>query len=124
MSAELSASGLVGGHRFTRVRLAPYTRAAIQVAVAAGIAVTVGDVRSGTHFYWALLAVFIIFMGTSNAGEQVNKGLLRVLRTLVGISVGDGLAHAVGPHHPDWTIIVVLVSMFFAISLMKVSSFT
>ena len=64
-SQERGGMGLV-----ERIRLAPYTRIAIQTGIAAGGAIIAGDAMSGRRFYWALIAAFITFMGANTAGEQ------------------------------------------------------
>jgi uncharacterized membrane protein YgaE (UPF0421/DUF939 family) len=102
-------------------RLAPYARSAIQIAVAAAAAIAAGDALSGTHYFWALLGVLMIFMGANNSGERALKALFRVIGTAVGIAVGSGLAHAVGGHS-NWSIAVIVAAMFFAIYLMEVNS--
>lgn len=102
-------------------RLAPYTRSAIQIAVAAAAAIVAGDALSGTHYFWALLGVLMIFMGANNSGERALKALFRVIGTAVGIAFGSALNHAVG-RHSNWSVAVILVAMFFAIYLMEVNS--
>lgn len=103
-----------------RVRLQPHTRVAIQMAVAVSAAVVLGDVLSGRRFYWAVIAAFVTFMGANNAGEQLRKGALRVVGTVVGVFLGALGAHLVGPH-TDVAIAVILVALFFALYLMRIS---
>jgi uncharacterized membrane protein YgaE (UPF0421/DUF939 family) len=106
--------------RGERFRLAPYTRVAIQMGVAVGAAIALGDVLSGRRFFWAVIAVFITFMGANNSGEQIRKAVFRVLGTLVGVTVGSVLAHVVGVH-TYWSITVILVSLFFALYLLRIN---
>jgi uncharacterized membrane protein YgaE (UPF0421/DUF939 family) len=103
-----------------QVRLAPYTRAAIQVGVAVGAAIALGDLLSPRRFYWAVIAAFITFMGVNNSGEQVRKGIFRILGTVIGICIGSLLVSAVG-HHEYWSIVVILASLFFGFYLMRVN---
>ena len=121
-SAQVSAvaSAEQGTRRGDRIRLAPYTRAAIQVGVAVGASIALGDLVSGRRFYWAVIAAFITFMGVNNSGEQARKGLYRIAGTVVGIGIGSLLATAVG-HHPYWSIAVILISLFFGFYLMRVN---
>jgi hypothetical protein len=121
-SAQVSAvaSAERGTRRGDRIRLAPYTRAAIQVGVAVGVSIILGDFVSGRRFYWAVIAAFITFMGVNNSGEQARKGLYRIGGTVVGIGIGSLLATAVGPH-PYWSIAVILVSLFFGFYLMRIN---
>ena len=116
-----STASLEGGRRWgERVGLARYSRNAIQIGVAAGVAIALGDLLSPQRFYWAVLAAFITFMGAHNAGEQIRKALFRVAGTVVGIGVGSLLVTAVG-HHTSWSIAVILVSLFLGLYLFRVS---
>ena len=103
-----------------RIRLAPYSRAAIQVGVAVGVSIALGDLVSGRRFYWAVIAAFITFMGVNNSGEQVRKGLFRIGGTVVGIVIGSLLVTAVG-HHARWSIAVILVALFLGLYLMRIN---
>jgi uncharacterized membrane protein YgaE (UPF0421/DUF939 family) len=103
-----------------RVRLARYTRTAIQLGIAAGAAIALGDLLSGRRFYWALIAAFVAFMGTNNSGEQIRKALDRAAGTVVGVAVGSLLVTAVG-RHTGWSIAVILAALFFGFYLMRVS---
>ena len=102
-----SAASLEGGsRRHERAGLARYTRNAIQIGIAAGAAIALGDLVSPQRFYWAVLAAFITFTGAHNAGEQIRKAFFRVAGTIVGIGVGSLLVSAVG-HHTLWSIAVL-----------------
>jgi uncharacterized membrane protein YgaE (UPF0421/DUF939 family) len=103
-----------------RIRLAPYSRVAIQVGVAVGGAIVAGDALSGRRFYWAVIAAFITFMGTNTAGEQLRKGLFRVVGTLIGVIAGSALAHLVGDR-VGLQIAVVLVALFLGFYLFRIS---
>jgi uncharacterized membrane protein YccC len=118
VSATASAEG--GFHILDRVRLAPYTRMAIQMGVAVGLAIALGDVVSGRRYYWAVIAVFVTFMGVNNSAEQTRKAVYRVIGTVVGIGIGSLLVDVVG-HDPYWSIAVILASLFFGLYLMRTS---
>ncbi|MCW2933881.1 MAG: hypothetical protein JWM19_4843 [Actinomycetia bacterium] len=114
-SLERGGIGLV-----ERIRLASYTRIAVQTGIAAGGAIIAGDAMSGRRFYWALIAAFITFMGANTAGEQLRKGVLRVAGTVVGVIAGAVLAHVVGDR--VWLqIVVILVSLFLGLYLIRVN---
>ena len=114
-SQERGGTGLI-----ERIRLAPYARVAIQMGVAVGAAIIVGDALSGRRFYWAVIAAFVTFMGANTAGEQVRKSLFRVLGTVVGVLAGAVLAHLVGD--VVWLqVLVVLVSLFLGLYLFRVN---
>ncbi len=103
-----------------RVRLAPYTRTAIQMGIAVGAAIALGELLSERRFYWAVLAAFVTFMGAHNSGEQTLKALHRVVGTVVGIAIGSLLAHAIGAHH-YWSIAVILLSLFLGLYALRLS---
>jgi uncharacterized membrane protein YccC len=121
-SAQVSAVASLeaGSRRGDRVRLAPYTRTAIQMGVAVGASIALGDVLSGRRFYWAVIAAFITFMGANNSGEQSRKAVFRVTGTVVGILIGSLVVDVVG-HHTYWSIAVILVSLFFGFYLMRIN---
>jgi hypothetical protein len=121
-SAQVSgAASLEAGQGWgERARLALPTRNAIQIGIAAGAAIVLGDLVSPSRFYWAVLAAFVTFMGAHNSGEQIRKALFRVGGTVIGILVGSLLVSAVG-HHTIWSIAIVLVSLFLGLYLFRVS---
>jgi uncharacterized membrane protein YccC len=119
VSTEASTTPGRGG-RLDRATMPPYVRASIQVAVAAAIAIVVGDLVSSQRLYWAVLATFLAFMATTNSGEQVRKALFRVAGTAIGIVIGDVAVHVTGGH--VWSsLLIVLVSLFFGIYLIRVN---
>jgi uncharacterized membrane protein YgaE (UPF0421/DUF939 family) len=121
-SAGVSATASLesGRRRGERLALAPHTRTAIQMGVAVGGAIVLGDIVSGRRFYWAVIAAFITFMGANNSGEQARKAIFRVLGTVVGIGVGSLVVQAIG-HHTNWSIAIILVSLFLGFYLMRIN---
>ena len=114
-SQERGGNGLI-----ERIRLAPYARIAIQMGIAVGGAIIVGDALSGRRFYWAVIAAFITFMGANTAGEQLRKSVFRVAGTVIGVIAGALLAHLVGD--VVWLqIVVVLVSLFLGLYLFRIN---
>jgi len=121
-SAQVSsiASREPGTRLSERIRLPLYTRTAIQMGVAVGAATALGDVLSPLRFYWAVLAALITFMNANTTGEQVRKAFFRVAGTVIGIGAGTLLVTAVG-HHTDWSIAVILASLFVGFYLMRIN---
>lgn len=68
--------------------LLPTTRQAIQVSVAASLAIVTGELVSPARWYWAVIAAFVIFAGTNSWGETLTKGWQRLLGTLLGVPAG------------------------------------
>jgi Fusaric acid resistance protein-like len=114
-SGERGGTGLI-----ERIRLAPYARIAIQIGIATGGAIALGDQLSGRRFYWALIAAWITFMGANTAGEQLRKSSFRIVGTLFGVVIGALLAHLVGDR-VGLQIVVVLVSLFLGLYLLRVN---
>jgi uncharacterized membrane protein YccC len=117
---SIAASMEPGPGRGGQLRLAHYTRTAIQIGIAVGAATALGDMLSGRRFYWAVLAAIVTFMGANNSGEQVRKALLRVAGTLIGIGAGSLLVTAVGGD-ALWSIVVILAAVFFGFYLMRIN---
>jgi uncharacterized membrane protein YccC len=120
-TAQASSSSERGRH-LRRAAVAPYVRTAIQVGVAVGAAIALGDLLTGQRFYWAVIGAFVVFQGTSNTAEQIGKALSRIAGTLAGIVVGSGLVDLIGPHAAGWTIVVILASVLLGLYLQRASS--
>jgi uncharacterized membrane protein YccC len=121
-SAIVSAQAAAVGGRgalLQRLRLGPAGQVAIRVAVAVAVASALGSVVSERRFYWAVLAVFVTFMGTNTSGEQVIKAIHRVAGTIVGVLIGSLLAHAIG--HSTWSVAVIIGALGLGIYFFKVS---
>ncbi|MCE0761601.1 FUSC family protein [Pseudonocardia kujensis] len=101
-------------------RLSLTTRQAVQVALATGLAIAAGDAISGQRYYWAVLAAFIAFTGTATAGQTIFKAVNRVLGTMLGLLAAIPLVAVTG-HSPAVALPIVLVSIFGAFYLMRVS---
>jgi uncharacterized membrane protein YccC len=121
-SAQVSnAASLEGGSRWgERIPLARNVRNAIQIGIATGLALVLGDLISPQRFYWAVLATFITFMGAHNAGEQIRKAVFRVVGTVIGIGAGSLLVSAVG-HQTFWSIAIILLALFLGLYLIRIS---
>jgi uncharacterized membrane protein YccC len=74
--------------------------------------VTLGDLISPAHLLWALIAVYITFLGGTSDREQVRKAAFRVAGTVAGVIVGDGVARLIGLR-PVPTLIVIILAVFF-----------
>jgi uncharacterized membrane protein YccC len=92
-----------------KLRLDPAAQQAIRVALAVGAASAVGSLLSEQRFYWAVVAVFVAFMGANTVHEQVTKAAHRVIGTAIGILVGGMLAHLI--QNSLWSIAFILLSV-------------
>ncbi|MBH1937218.1 FUSC family protein [Streptomyces sp. AV19] len=64
------------------------TRQAVQATVAGALALGAGQLLSDERWYWAVGAVWWIFVNTASRGDILVRGFRRVLGTVLGIAVG------------------------------------
>ena len=98
----------------------PTTRQAIQVAVAAALAIVVGEIVSPSHWYWAAIAAFVIFAGTNSWAETLDKGWQRLLGTVLGVPSGVLVATLVSGNKIA-SLAMIFVCLFCAFYFMKVT---
>lgn len=87
-SQEQDETDAAGPGQPSRRALLPTTRQAIQVSVAASLAIIAGELASPARWYWAVIAAFVIFAGTNSWGETLTKGWQRLLGTVLGVPCG------------------------------------
>ncbi|OBH58414.1 FUSC family protein [Mycobacterium sp. E2479] len=100
--------------------LRPTTRQAIQVSVAAALAIVVGELVSPARWYWAVIAAFVIFAGTNSWGETLTKGWQRLLGTLLGVPCGVLVATLLTGHERA-ALAGIFVCLFCAFYFMTVT---
>lgn len=100
--------------------LRPTTRQAIQVSVAASLAIVVGELASPARWYWAVIAAFVIFAGTNSWGETLTKGWQRLLGTLLGVPCGVLVATLLTGHKTA-ALAGIFVCLFCAFYFMTVT---
>jgi hypothetical protein len=101
-------------------RLDLTSRQALQVGIAATLAIVFGRELSPERYYWAVLAAFLMFAGTTTRAEITLKGFNRVAGTLVGLFASVGFADLTARH--TWAVPVVIVGcVFFGFYLMRLS---
>jgi uncharacterized membrane protein YccC len=96
------------------------TRQALQIALAGGLSIALGDALSGQRWYWAVLACFLAFTGTATAAETVRKALQRTAGTIVGVVVALVLVPSLGSSTTT-SLVVILVTIFVGFYLFRVS---
>lgn len=96
------------------------TRSAIQAVVGGGLAVLGGELVSHQRWYWAVLTVFVVFIGASSAGATFVKGVRRLGGTLIGIVGGVLLALLVGGNTTA-TLGLILVCVFGMVYTARIS---
>lgn len=110
-AVNAAASSRPATSRFD-VALSVSTRAAVQLSAALTLAVVFGDLVSSSHLLWAVVAVYVTFLGSTSDREQLRKALYRVAGTIGGVVVGDVVAHLTDLRTVP-TLIVVLLAIFF-----------
>ncbi|MEE2851309.1 MAG: FUSC family protein [Actinomycetota bacterium] len=100
--------------------LRPTTRQAIQVSVAASLAIVVGELVSPARWYWAVIAAFVIFAGTNSWGETLTKGWQRLVGTLLGVPCGVLVATLL-TGHKNAALAGIFVCLFCAFYFMTVT---
>jgi uncharacterized membrane protein YccC len=98
------------------------TRSAIQAVIGGGLAVLGGQLVSQQRWYWAVLTVFVVFLGTASAGATFVKGARRLAGTLIGIFGGVLLALLVGSNKPA-TLALLMVCIFGMVYMSRISQF-
>lgn len=96
------------------------TRQAVQVGVAATIAIVVGESIAPSRWYWAVITAFVVFAGTNSRGDLLSRGWGRVLGTVGGVVAGMGLAALVGGN-TVLSLVLLFVCVFLALYLVRVS---
>ncbi|HXP56408.1 MAG TPA: FUSC family protein [Streptosporangiaceae bacterium] len=81
-----------------RLTSASTTRPAVQVTVAASLAIAAGTFVSPTRWFWAVIAAFTVFSNTTTAGATIYRAGQRVIGTAAGVAAGLVVAAALAGH--------------------------
>src|SRR5579884_76646 len=100
--------------------VAATTRQAIQLGVAGALAIVLGELLSPQRWYWAVLATFVVFLGTSSSGETRNKAWSRVAGTALGIVAGVVITYPVRGHN-ELAFVLLIVCLFLAVYFIRLS---
>jgi len=119
-SAATSSDGAGSDDQRSRAGLLPTTKQAIQVAVAASLAIVVGELVSPSRWYWAVIAAFVIFAGTNTWNETITKGWARLIGTALGVPAGVLVAAVVSGNHTA-SLVLIFVCVFCSLYFMKVA---
>ncbi len=103
-----------------RAGLRQTTRQAIQVTVAASLAIVVGELVSPSRWFWAVIAAFVIFAGTNSWGETLTKGWQRLLGTILGVPCGV-LVATLFAGNTSGSLAAIFVCLFCAFYFMTVT---
>jgi uncharacterized membrane protein YccC len=98
----------------------PLMRAAMQITLAAAIAMTLGLALSRERWFWAVLASFLVFTNTNSRGDTAMKALQRSIGTLFGIGIGLVLATVLSGHLAP-SLVITSLSIFLAFYFLQTS---
>lgn len=112
-AATGAGAGAAGG-------MALSTRQALQVGIAASLAIVIGELVSPARWYWAVLTAFIVFVNTTSRGDVLSRGSQRLVGTIVGVLAGMGLAILVSGHELA-ALLVLFGCAFLALYLARIS---
>jgi uncharacterized membrane protein YgaE (UPF0421/DUF939 family) len=119
-SAATTPNGGESDEQESPTGLLPTTRQAIQVAVAASLAIVVGELVSPSRWYWAVIAAFVIFAGTNTWNETLSKGWARLIGTALGVPAGVLVAAVVSGNRTA-SLVLIFVCLFCSLYFMKVA---
>jgi hypothetical protein len=100
--------------------IAPTTRQAIQLSAAGVLAIVIGELLSPQRWYWAVLAAFVVFLGTSSSGETRTKAWSRIVGTALGVAAGIVVTYPVRGHD-SLAFVLLLVCLFAAVYTLRLS---
>jgi hypothetical protein len=100
--------------------LTPAARQAIQLTLAAIPAIIAGEFLSAQRWYWGVLTAFVVFGGTTSAGETLRKAWSRVAGTALGVAAGVVVAIVVRGSQPA-ALAMLFVFLFIAVYGLRLS---
>lgn len=108
------------GTQIETKRFSPTTRQAIQLTLAAIPAIAAGEFLSTQRWYWAVLTTFVVFSGTTSAGDTLRKGWSRVAGTALGVVAGVLVALLVRGNHAA-ALVLLFVFLFVSVYGLRLS---
>jgi uncharacterized membrane protein YccC len=100
--------------RPVRIVRGPFAwRMALQVTLAAMLAMAGGMALSPQRWFWAVISVYIVFVNARSRGETIQRGLHRMAGTIGGLVVGVAAAYL--SHGDVWAQCAVMLVAVFSI---------
>jgi len=85
-----------------------FTRQAVQALAGAALALAAGEFLSQDHWYWAVLAAFVVFNRAPTVGHTFTRAMARIGGTMLGVVLGIAIARATWPHtHVELALLLV-----------------
>jgi uncharacterized membrane protein YccC len=98
----------------------PLVRAALQITIAAGIAMIFGLMLSRERWFWSVLTAFLVFNNTRSRGDTAVRAIQRSIGTLLGVAIGLGAATVLAGH-PVPAVILASICVFLAFYFLQAS---
>jgi hypothetical protein len=98
----------------------PVVRAAVQITIAAGIAMVFGLMLSRERWFWSVLTAFLIFTNTKSRGDTAMRAISRSVGTLLGVVIGLGLATLLAGHEVP-AVVLASICIFLAFYFLQAS---
>jgi uncharacterized membrane protein YgaE (UPF0421/DUF939 family) len=117
---HLKTSNLFSPHPSASQVSADNLKLAVRATIAVGLAIIVGVLISGTRWYWAVIAAFVLFVRASTIEETLSRAWQRVAGTLVGVVVGIFLVQII-IDDPRLEVILLLAGFFTAYFLVTLT---
>ena len=106
----LAAGGFAGPWRRVPRVSAPF-RAGVQAAIAVAITEPFALIVGGNRYYWGVVGVMVIIIGTNTTHERVRKAVQRAIGNLIGGVAGIGLVALLGTAHPAASFVIVVLAL-------------
>lgn len=91
MESALAQGALIGPWR--RFTMSSHARTTIQGVIAIAVVEPLGLLLSDQRFYWGVIGVMVVLLGTATVHERVIKTGRRLLGTVLGAAIGLPLAY-------------------------------
>ena len=98
----------------------PALRQAIQVTIAAAVAIAAGEALSPQRWYWAVLATYFVFVGTASSGETLVRAWSRIAGTAGGAIVGV-LVGLLVKNDTSVAVVALFACLFLGVYVLRIS---
>jgi len=101
-------------------RIQQTTRQAVQLSAAGALAIVLGELLSPQRWYWAVLAAFVVFIGTSSSVETRSKAWSSIAGTTLGVAAGVVVTYPLRGHD-TLAFCMLLICLFLAVYTVRLS---
>lgn len=109
LNEEIASGGMSGP--WSKVRVSPTLRTAIQATVAVAITEPLAALLDGQRFYWGVIGVMVVLAGTNSTHDRLRKVGSRGAGTVIGGVIGVGFVTVLGSDHLWLSMVLVVVAL-------------